>query len=163
MDDWIDSFLEETSGAVSPTIFRLWCGISTVASTLQRDVWIRTDGGTIYPNLYTSLVAPPGVGKRQAMDSVREILLSQDNIYLARSNMTRASFVDELQESKVARVISFEEPYYSLSIVQNELGVLLDTYTNDFMSTLTDLYDNKHYSERKRVRGTNITLGKRTG
>lgn len=61
--DWIECFLEYTKGLPSPEIFRLWAGISTIAGMLERKVWVTTSGGTIYPNIYAVLVAPPAVGK----------------------------------------------------------------------------------------------------
>lgn len=48
--------------------------------------------------------------------------------------------------------------FHSLLIAANELGVLIPTYDNDFMNTLTDIYDGKRYGEKKRAKELNYTL-----
>ena len=73
-DDWITNFMTFTEGLPTPEIFRLWSGISTIAATLERRVWVATGRGVIYPNLFVVLVAPPAVGKSVAIDqSIRAI------------------------------------------------------------------------------------------
>lgn len=50
-----------------PEIFRQWGGISCVAGASERKVWIRSMKMDLYPNLYTILVAPPGISKSVAL------------------------------------------------------------------------------------------------
>ena len=47
---------------------------SLVAAACERRVWLTTSRGPVYPNLYTVLVGPAGVGKGQVIKPVIEIL-----------------------------------------------------------------------------------------
>ena len=62
--DLIDLVMEFTEDAMSPELFRRWGAIALVAGAMERRVWTRTKAGEVFPNLYTLLVAPPGVGKQ---------------------------------------------------------------------------------------------------
>ena len=62
-EPWLDSFMDYTDKIPTPEVFRRWAGISMIAAALERKVWLETSVGTLYPNLYMFLLAPPGVGK----------------------------------------------------------------------------------------------------
>ena len=144
--------MQETRNLQTPDIFRLWGGISTVSAALQRNVWIETDSGFIFPNTYVFLVAPPGVGKGVMLKRLKSYLAPIDSIHFGRSDMTRASFVDELELGHVlGDPLRKVEDYYSLTVIVQELGTILSEYALDFMSVLTDLYDSGEYSEKKRA------------
>src|SRR5438067_5724999 len=61
--DFIESFLKLTEGTRTPELFRLWSAIALVGGALERRVWINNGDGTVFPNMFILLVAPPGVGK----------------------------------------------------------------------------------------------------
>ena len=73
--DWISDFMEYTQGSPTPEIFRLWSAITAVSGALERRVWIETAQSKLYPNLFTLLVAPPGIGKCLAYG---ELVLTYD-------------------------------------------------------------------------------------
>ena len=60
LESWIESFVNQTANLHSPPIFRKWTAINTIASTLEQKVWLQTSR-PLYPNLYTFLVAHPGI------------------------------------------------------------------------------------------------------
>ena len=159
---WIETFIAHTSSTSSPEIFRKWAAISCIAAALERKVWVTTAGSRLYPNLYTILCAPPGVGKTEVTWRVRELLASLEELHLSPSSVTKASLIDELNEAdrKIVRVQ--DNPavvaFNSLMICINELGVLLPAYDNEFMNTLTDLYDCKQYGEKRRTSKVDIQI-----
>ena len=63
LDDWLTSFMDYTASMSAPKLFRQWTGLSMLSAALERKVWIETELGHLYPNLYVFLVSPPGVGK----------------------------------------------------------------------------------------------------
>lgn len=74
--NWLETYLEYTSGQESPEVYHYWCGISILCATLLRNVWVDMGGYfRIYPNMYIILVGPTGVGKSTAAD------IAIDNIY----------------------------------------------------------------------------------
>lgn len=135
-------------------MFRKWAGISTIAGALERKVWVHTLGSNLYPNLYTILVGPPGVGKTVVTSFAQDLWAELPDHHLAPSAVSRASLMDSLREAERKIVIPQNIPpvvvFNSLLIAANELGVLIPGYDNEFMNTLTDVYDGKRYGESKR-------------
>ena len=65
--DFVDAFVALTDERPSPEIFRKWAAITTLSGALEKRVWCTTKAGPQFANLYTMLVAPPGIGKSQAI------------------------------------------------------------------------------------------------
>lgn len=156
--DWVDEFMAYTEDLSSPPLFRKWAAIATIAGALERKVWVRTMGSNVYPNMYIVLVAPPGVGKTEVTWRVRAMWEQLDDHHVASSSVTKASLIDELAAATrrviIAKPVPGESPvdsFNSLQLCVNELGVLIPAYENEFMNTLTDLWDGKGYSERRRT------------
>lgn len=146
--------MEYTKDVAVPPLFRQWVGIGMVAMALERKVWHYTDvfQSNLYPNLYTILLAPPAIGKTVMTSNAADILDQLEDHFLAPSSVSRASLMDALQAAKRQPIINGVNlpEFNSLSIISNEFSVFLTEYSVDFVSTLTDLYDNKNYSEKKR-------------
>lgn len=126
-----------------------------MAGALERKVWVRTLGSNLYPNLYVILVAPPGVGKTEITWRVRDFWKQMEDHYVASTSVTKASLIDELAAAN-RRWITHNpenpvEHFNSLLLCINELGVLIPAYENEFMNVLTDLWDCKDYSEKRRT------------
>lgn len=160
--DWIDGFFESTDQISSPPLFRKWAAIAAIAGSLERKVWVRSLGSRLFPNMYIVLVAPPGVGKTEVTWRVRTMWESLEDHKIAATSVTKASLMDELDAAD-RRWITEDinnpvDHFNSLLLCINELGVLLPAYENEFMNTLTDLWDCKHYSERKRTSKLEIEI-----
>lgn len=162
LSSWLEGFRRYTEGSGAPAIFHKWAGIFCISAALERKVWVNVSRGTTYPNLYIFLVAPPGVGKGVALTPVSEMLSALDDHFLASSSVTRASLVDELKDAERHIIDHSQSPptisFNSLSCVINEMGVFLPSYDADFMAFLTDLWDNKGYSERRRTKDLKIKM-----
>src|SRR5438105_11465498 len=89
--DWIEGFQSFSDGMPSPLIFRKWAAISAIAGALQRRVYVTTSISRIYPNLYIVLVAPPTIGKSQAITPIHQIWSSLNTLHVAPDSVTRAS------------------------------------------------------------------------
>jgi len=152
--DWVDGFMAHTEHLSSPALFRKWAAIGVIAGALERKVWIRSLGSALFPNMYILLVAPPGIGKTEVTWRVRKLWESLGEHHVASTSVTKASLIDELNEAQRKWIDpSLDCPvtsFNSLLLCVNEMGVLLPAYENEFMNTLTDLWDCKHYSERRR-------------
>lgn len=147
-------------GRGSPAPFTQWAGIFAIASVLERKVFMRSRRGILYPNLYVMLVGPPGVGKTQASDEIRRMIESNEQLHVAPSSVTKASLVDCLNGARRDIIIPLQGnlSYNALTVVSNELGTFLPSYESEFMSVLTDIYDNKTYSETRRTSKISIKI-----
>lgn len=122
---------------------------------MERRVWVTTARGDLYPNLYTVLVGPPGVGKSAVLSIAEKFLRGVPDIHVAPSSVSSASLVDSLvlANRKIIRpndTPSFVQFHY-LTAVASELGVFLPVYDPLFMNSLTKFYDGEHYEERRRT------------
>jgi len=154
LPNWVAGFYEYTDFLPSPPIFRKWAGIAAVAGALERRTWVHSQGADLYPNIYVIFVSPPGVGKSILTSRIEKLWQDLPGHFVASSNITKAALIDELNLAERTIIRPKEVPatiiFNSLKILSNELGVLLPSYDNEFMSTLTDIYDGSRYAERRR-------------
>ena len=154
---WTAAFEEYTQLAPSPSIYRKWCAISAVAGALERRVWVETNSGVLYPNMFIVLVGPPGTGKDPAIDPIRELWTAVGNLSLAPSSVSHKGLMDSLASDKAVK--TFLDPatkrpkiYHSLLVVAPELGTILPGHDLGYLSMLNDLYQCKSIFEEK-IRG----------
>lgn len=163
---FIDGFQQYTANKGSPSIYCKWAAIATVGAALERKVWVKTSKGVLYPNNYIVLVGPAGVGKSLATnivyDLLNEIRSPENPFHLAPTSLTKASLIDALNDAERRIVRPMDNPavhaFNSLTVVPNEFSVFLPSWEADFMSTLTDIWDCKHYSETRRTNKLSISI-----
>lgn len=161
-ENWIEGFLAFTEGLPSPAIFRKWAAISAIAGALESKVWVSPFGPRLYPNLYVCLVGPPGVGKTVAASETGRLWRDIPNHHVSPTSVSKASLIDALNDAKRQLVRPGGQPpfveFNSLKVLSGELGVLIPGYDNEFMNTLTDLYDCNPYVERKRTKDLKLEI-----
>ncbi len=162
--DLINDFMNLTASDDTPDLFRQWSAIALVAGALERRVWTSVGhrGGQprlAFPNLYTLLIAPPGVGKyivediRDLWAAVNEPDSNRGAFKVAPSNLTKASMIDRLAKSTQTRLPPNGPPveYNSLLVAAEELGIFLPAYDLEFIGVLNGVYNNPTvYSEERR-------------
>lgn len=162
LDDWVGAFEHLTEYSGTPERLRRWAAISCIAGALERKVWVRTSRGRFFPGLYVILITDPGVGKSVILNEVRKLWANLEDHRISAPNVSRASLIDELNDAHRVLIHPGSNPptteFHSLKALVSELGVFLPEYANDFMNTLTDIYDGFPFSERKRTRGTEIDI-----
>lgn len=159
--DFTEQFLEYTANIPSPKIFRLWAAISALGIALERRVWLETSAGKLYPNLYTMLVAPPAVGKGQAIDTAIDLLRATKKFHIAPDSMTKASLLDRLNQARTSKILNggkglFE--YHSLAIGVEEFGTLVPAHDMEFLSFLIRLYNNPPSLSEDRRTSTSVDI-----
>lgn len=131
---------------------------------MERKVWARAYAEAMYPNIFAILVGPAGVGKTVITSRVDRLWqeLMEDGHYVASSSLTAASLLDDLHEAERRIVRPTENPpvetFNSLKICSNELSSLIPGYDTEFMAMLTDIYDCRRFSQRRRTRNLNIQI-----
>lgn len=168
LSSFVDGFLRYTEGRGSPTIYRKWTAIFLVGAALERKAWITTAKGVLYPNQYLFLIGPAGVGKTLctalSYDLLASIRTPESPLHIAPTSVTKASLADALNKAERRIVKLHENPpitaFNSLQVIANELGVFLPAWDGDFMSTLTDLWDNGRYHETRRTSKVEINIPK---
>ena len=168
--DFIEQYLYYTSATPSPEIYRLWCGISTLAGVMERRLFTMGSGGEIFPNLYVMLVGGPASGKSIAIERARELLRETKWSYLSPIGVTKARLLDILATSSrkilkkpngltkdmtdVAPLIE----YHSLFVGVPEFGTLIPKYDLEFLNVLNHIFDNPrdHRDETRHSKSVDI-------
>ena len=151
MPDWVQQYLELTEGLPTPPLFRLWSGISAIASVLERRVWLPTSHLILFPNLFILLVGPPGSGKSISISPARKLLIATKKIMMAPTDMTKAAMIDVLAANRRRVLIGGETiEYHPLCIVLSEFGTLVSAYDLEFMSVINTTFDNEDVSSQRR-------------
>jgi hypothetical protein len=155
-----------TANDNTPLLFRRWTAYWVVAAAVQRKCWFVSLNKVIYPNLYVILCGPSAAGKGVALDPAARLLAGLNKKgesilqHVAPASVTSASLADELEDAVITFIAKDGTPYQynALSIISRELGVFLPAYDGTMINTLTDLYDNKGYDERRRGKGKRLTI-----
>jgi hypothetical protein len=158
---WIEGFVEFTEGLDLPPNLRLWTAISTLSGLLERRVWTSTKRGQVFPNFFILLVTPPGIGKSLVLRPAQRILKDTKTVHVAPDNMTKASLMDELQESLRTQLTPQGlMEYHSMTIVAPEFGVFCPAHDMEFLSVLCKLYDcdDSHRESRRGMKGEQIDI-----
>lgn len=157
--------MEFTLDSMSPELFRLWCAITLVGGALERRVWAMTKVGPVYGNLFTLLVAPPGVGKG-IIEKARECWTLSTKpgtklpaFHVAPDSMTKAALMDTLAISKSV-FLTKKAPviYHSLLIASEEFSVLVPSYDMEYIGSLNSIWNNKALHSEQRRYGKNSEL-----
>jgi len=144
LPDWLDSYLTFTKNTEPSTLYKKWCGISTIAACLQRRVWLNWifDEPT-FANLYVVLVGPSAARKGSAMGPAMR-MLRDIGVPMCVDATTAQALVHRL----IGSVLSFQNIktgeiilHNSLTAFSPEFSVLLGHQNIDLLTHLTDWYD----------------------
>lgn len=162
LSSWVQAFEKYMAPMGSPKLFGRWTGIFTVAAAMERKNFVDTPKGRLYPSLYVVLVGPAGAGKTVALSVAHDLMTNLEDHHIAPTSLTKAAMIDTLEAANRHIIRPTDNPavidYNSLTVISNELGVLVPAYENDFINTLTDIYDCKRYSELRRTTKRSIDI-----
>lgn len=140
---WISGLAAYIERTEAPRIFWRWGAISTIASALQRKVWLPFGIENYYPNLYILLVGPPA-SRKGAPVIISRRLLKDIEVSVAVDSSSKRAFTMELEET------AKKETYYldgkphaqcAISICSTEMSSLLAVNPKEMIEVLTDIYD----------------------
>jgi hypothetical protein len=141
--DWLDGFLAYTSESEPPEKFRLWVGISTVASMLKRKCQISWGPINFFPNLYIVLVSPPGQARKGTAMSFGIDFQIRAGIKMCADSITKEALVRKISEAMSTDILEDASMRFhsSYTIVSPELTSLLGNGDPQMISWLTDWFD----------------------
>lgn len=142
LDDWLDGFLAFTDNTEPRESYRLWVGISTMASVLQRKCYISWGRETFFPNLYIVLVGPPAARKGTAMREGKA-LLNKIGIEFSADETSRQKLITSMKECQVAEQGEDGKAIYhsSMTVFSTELTVFLGYDAKEMLSMLCKWFD----------------------
>lgn len=137
LSDWLLSYLDYTHELEAPELFHVWCGISAIATTLGRNVWIERGYGRLYPNHYIILVAKSALCRKSvSVKTAKDLLVQAKVTDIMADRITNAGVLTRLH--KTAQKTGKSE----MLIFCDELSIFLskEETHKGLISTLTGLY-----------------------
>lgn len=159
LGSWIESFTAHTDNLESPSLFRKWAGIFTIASALEMRCWLQTSS-PLYPNLYVFIVGNPGVGKNRIIRVAKSYMREIHEFHFAPTSLTGAALVDTLAASKrfIARLPNPPLEYHCTTITAEELTAFMHKYDDEMVGLLSAFYDPDPYAQSRRGRDIKIKI-----
>lgn len=151
-----------------PLSYKLWVGISVIASCLRRKCVLRWGDIDFYPNMYIVLVGPSGKCRKGTAMGPGFRLIREMGIKVSAEAITREALIRELCDANESHVEPKSGQMYlhsSLTIFSQELTVFLGYNNQQLMSDLADWYDcrdswtyrTKHFGSDE-IRGVWVNL-----
>ena len=169
--DIISTGLELMARMPAPENFKLAAMLTIMSTLLGRRVWMDTDAELprAYPNLYTMLVAPPGVAKdiviswvRNALTELQEYVGTQKKVWAnAGTSISPKGIYDALGSADHCeqhfRWDSKQHSFRSLTFLIGEMSTIMPDYDQKLIGILNDLY-NCGPSAEDRIRGQDVII-----
>ncbi|MDY6893794.1 MAG: hypothetical protein SVO01_00025 [Thermotogota bacterium] len=145
LSDWLEYYMKYTQRTEPPELYHLWSGLAAISSALRRKCYCDWGAlrGFIYPNMFISLVGPPGGRKGTAMKIAKSFVQKLEIPIGADSLGSTQALYKELIDSEA----SFIDPkgitrkHKSLSVWSEEFQVFLSDRDQMLIPALTDLFD----------------------
>jgi Protein of unknown function (DUF3987) len=132
--------------------------LATLSAIVERRAWVHTGHGSIWPNIFVLLTAPPGGGKtiitRAITDLIRDMKVDNSKKpRIAANSLTKSAMVDTLEEAVRFEVVEGQpEEWHSMAIINAEFGVVFPVFDQAFLSHLSNFWDcEREFEERTRT------------
>jgi len=145
LSDWLENYMKYTQRTEPPELYHLWSGLTAISSALRRKCYCNWGAlrGFVYPNIFVSLVGPPGGRKGTAM-KIAKVFVQQLDIPLGADSLgsTQALFQTFIEsEDSYVDSKGGTKKHKSLSIWAEEFQVFLNDRDQMLIASLTDLFD----------------------
>jgi len=142
LNSWLDGYMEYTENTEPPYLYRVWVGLSAIASVLQRKCSLKMGMVETFPNLFIALVGPSGAGKSRSMQVARE-LLREVGVKMSAQRITNEALIRDMKMSLSDPIDSSGSifSHSSFTVHASELAVFLGDHNTQMLSDLCDLYD----------------------
>ena len=154
--DWLTDFVAAAEYGEAPQYMYFWTGIATIAAVLRRKVWIDMGEFVWYPNLYTLIVAPPGVVQKSTTADIGMRMLAEiPGIHFGPATLTWQALYDAFAEVGEEFQIGPNEMAIQFPLVINssEFGITLNPKDTEMIDQLVHIWDNRPMSKRTRKDG----------
>lgn len=156
LPDFLSEFMHNSEWGEAPPYFYFWVGVATVACALRRRVWLDMGTFTWYPNLYTLLVAPPGIVQKSSTSDLGMRLLREiPGIQQGPTTLTWQSLYDAFLEVGQEFQVSPDEmrTQFPLYVNSPEFGITLNPRDTEMIDQLVHIWDGAEMKKRTRKDG----------
>lgn len=94
--DFIDSYLQYTSGGEVPVTFHRWSAIVGISALLERNCCIEFGHSEVYPNIYSMLIGSAGTRKSSAIKLIKKLMVAAGYTTIASERTSKEKFLHDL-------------------------------------------------------------------
>lgn len=153
-------------------MFHVWGAYVCLSAAVSRKVWLVSQDGAIYPNIYVMYVGKAGNGKSVAMQKARRLIAEIPTIHTSKSVETpeglwRFMNGDPKANPPVPSPVKFLSKWpdgvlrdcHPLTIIANEFVNFIGMNQQGWINALCDIYDEDAYTYRTKNMGEDILMG----
>ena len=145
LQSWLKTLEQYAEETESSRQFWMWAGVSTIASALQRKVWLQFGAQNLYPNMYILLVGPPAQRKDAPVSFSRKVLMDL-SIPVAADSSSKRRFTSSLEKTSNTEQFYFKgKPMTqcAMSVISGEFSDLFAVNLKEMVECLTSVYDSR--------------------
>jgi DNA polymerase III delta prime subunit len=145
---WLKDYLDYTSGHEAPEDFHVWVGLTIIGAAIRRRAWIDNVYHKFYPNLYTILISPPGIGKKTTAINIGADILREA---VPECRIISEKCTPEALAKRLSKPMEIHKESGGLKIEARAEGIILapeltvflgsEQYNSGLIMFLTRLYD----------------------
>lgn len=163
--DFFDEYFKYVGDSESPNCYHRWCALSTLSTIIGREIFLPFGHGKVYPNQYILLLGCPGARKNTALNISRSILTKAGYKRFAKDRTSPERFfvdmIPKIDEDADLEILVMDAPS-EICIMNGEFLDFIGRGNMDFLTALTNLWDNKNEYEHPKLHGKSVFIQKPT-
>lgn len=164
--DFFEEYFKYVGESEAPNIFHRWCSLSVLSATIGRGAYLPFGHWRIYPNQYILLMGMPGARKNSAINIAKAILTASGYTTFAKDRSSKERFfVDMIKKIDIDNPdlenLVLDAPSEIL-IANGEFLDFIGKGDMDFLTALTNMWDNLPIYEHPKLHGKSVIIPKPT-
>lgn len=171
MKDFVSRYMDYVNldQSEAPAIFHRWTCLSMLGALLGRNVYLPFGHSKIFPNQYVMLMGSPGARKGTAMNIGKTLAKEAGFTRFAKDKTSKERFLMDMQQTEIDSAMSIEE-LESINlddpaetwILSGEFTDFIGQNNMEFITMLTNLWDNLPEYENPKIHGKSVKVHKPT-
>ena len=144
LENWLQSYMDLVRATEPPSRFHLWTAITIIGAMLGRKCEVKLGPESLFPNLYTILVGPPGCRKGTAIKYGHSILKEIQKGTSAPDVVTKEQLIAEFELVQDSVNVNGDMIVHSsMFVIAPELVNFIKENDYERLGYLCDLYDGR--------------------
>lgn len=164
--DFFSEYFKYVGDSEAPAIYHRWCAISTLSAMVGREAFIPFGHKTIYPNKYILLMGAPGARKSSAIGISKDLLTKAGYTKFAKERSSKERFfldmVNKIDEDETDLEALVLDAPSEVLISNGEFLDFIGQGNMEFLTVLTNLWDNLPVYEHAKITGKSVVIHKPT-
>jgi len=168
--DYFEEYFSYVGESEAPRCFHRWCAIATLSATIGRNVFLPFGHKPIYLNQYILLMGAPGTRKSSAIGIAKRVLEKSGYKNFAKDRTSKERFFLDMARNldadfdldlEAVEALVLDAPSETM-IANGEFLDFIGQGDMDFLTALTNLWDNLDKYEHPKLHGRSVVIDKPT-